>query len=179
MIVDLLPAWLATYIPVFSLLAVGHIVEKHYVSRVTTFTNALALSVFVITHDVGWHVGVYTDIGLIVGLVGLQAYREGERLGNFYYSFSAVLYSSAPVASVIVFPELKMFLSAIFPSPGLWALLVVVGVFTFNALALESDGSLIYKGERPIRVNEFIANAEFRFPNERRWYSIDDWFDIK
>lgn len=179
MIVDLIPTWLAAYIPVFSLLAVGYIVEKHYVSRVTTFANALALTVFVITHNAGWIIGLYTDFGLLLGVVGLQAYRKSEKLAGGYYTISAVLYASVPVASVIVYPELKALLSVFLPSPGLLATAVVVLVFILNALTIESDESLIYEGARPIQVNEFISKAEFRFPNERRWYSVNDWFDIK
>lgn len=179
MIVEMLPVWLSKYIPAISMIAVGYVVEKHYVSRVTTFTNALAVAVSVITHGGSWIVGLYADIGLVVGLLGLQAYRKNRSMSTAYYDFSAAFYSSVVAGAVIIYPELQVLFSYVTASPDLLAISVILVIFILNLFIVIVDESLIYKGARPIQVNEFIANAKFRFPQERRWYSVNNWFDVK
>jgi hypothetical protein len=161
------------------MIAVGYVVEKHYVSRVTTFTNALAVTVSVITHGGSWIIGLYADIGLVVGLLGLQAYRKNRSMSTAYYEFSAVFYSSVVAGAVIIYPELRALFSYVTTYPDLLVIFLILIIFIFNLFMIIADESLIYKGARPIQVNEFIANAEFRFPKERRWYSVNNWFDVK
>lgn len=177
MIVDMLPEWLAMYLPAVSLLVAGKVVEKHYVSRMTTFTNSMALVVFGLTHEVGWIMGLYIDIGVLAGLVGLYAYSKSESLSEDYYYLSGLLYSSAVVGTILLFPFIEGLLALALPSPNLFATGVVCLVALVNAVFLDEDDSLIYRGARPFVVNEFIYYSWIPGRNQKLY--LDEWFDIK
>lgn len=49
MLVDLLPRSVAVLLPEVSLILIGYVVEKHFVSRVTCFTNVMVLNVHFLT----------------------------------------------------------------------------------------------------------------------------------
>jgi len=88
---------------VLALLIVGFAVEKHYVSRVTVFTNTIALNVHFLSLDSAPQVLVwYGDIGLLLGLYGFAAYLLNVKTSILYNLPAYTLYSSLPVALVIL-----------------------------------------------------------------------------
>lgn len=179
MIIDNLPMWLAVYIPAFSLLIAGHVVEKHYVSRISVFTNSMALTVFVLTHDASGVVTLYTDFGIVLGIIGLLAYSSESSLSNPYYIISGSLYGSIPVGTLLLSPQIEWVLAqAGVPDPVPMAMLLVLLMFLLNVVGLAmGDSSAVYRKARPPQVNDFIRNSKFRFPGERRWYRLNQWWD--
>ncbi|WP_435320344.1 hypothetical protein [Haloarchaeobius sp. TZWSO28] len=102
-----LPWWLAVPLLQLMLLVSGILIEKTYVSRITPFTGAMALFVHVIVSGSSdlW-VGLYLDLGIILGLFGLYAYMENipvERPEFKLLSFFA--YGPLTVLLVIVLPH--------------------------------------------------------------------------
>jgi len=74
MLIDVLVRVFGHNLPVFALLVIGFAVEKHYVSRVTMFTNAIALNVHFLSLDAAPRLLVwYGDLGLILGVIGFAA----------------------------------------------------------------------------------------------------------
>ena len=73
------------------LLIVGFLVEKHFVGRVTTFTNTLAINIhFSSISNLASFWIFYANIGLLFGIVAIISYSvsvAGYRLGlpNWYY----------------------------------------------------------------------------------------------
>lgn len=185
MLLDLLPTSIAVLLPELSLLFIGYAVEKHYVSRVTCFTNVLALNVHFLTiGESGFWVGLYADFGLVLGIWGFLHYLAHEKLGEWYYRLSHLGYSSLVVASIILYPHIKWIFSAIvgegsFPATG-----VVLFAVLMNLVLLADEDSLHYRLARPIDVNEFIANSpKIRYylgdGYYSQWRRLGHWFDIK
>lgn len=87
---------------IISLIIVGVVVEKHYVSRITTFTNSVALLDFFFkmenVHGLLW---LYADVGFVMGLIGLFAYIDDYSLPSEYY-YIAFFYNSIIVALIII-----------------------------------------------------------------------------
>jgi hypothetical protein len=103
MIVENLPPELLYGLPQIGLILIGIIVEQHYVSRVTCFTNSLALYVHVGTlTNPGLWLGIYADIGILLGVIGFIAYHYQVSLPNYYYVMALFAYSGLPVALVIL-----------------------------------------------------------------------------
>ena len=147
MLIELLPGWAVQSLPVIGMLFVGYVVERHYVSRVTCFTNALALTVYVLDlPNPSVLLTLYTEFGLAFGLLGMAAYLEGESLGDWFYLPAFMFYASLPVAAVILLPT--PFLPTLFVAG-----LVNVG------LGLIADGAgatVIYRGVLPATVVQFL-----------------------
>ena len=101
-----LPPGIALALPQLTLIFVGILIERHYVSRVTAFTNSMALISHVGSQpDVGFWFGIYADIGLVVGVVGIIAYLTETSLRTEYYVASLFLYSGLPVGTAILLPD--------------------------------------------------------------------------
>ncbi|WP_267643196.1 hypothetical protein [Haloarchaeobius amylolyticus] len=101
-----LPRWLALPLLQLLLVVAGILIEKTYVSRVTPFTGAMALFVHVVASgSTDVFVGLYLDVGLVVGVYGLYAYTQNipvERPEFKLLSFFA--YGPLTVLLVIVLP---------------------------------------------------------------------------
>lgn len=147
MLIELLPGWVLQSLPAIGLLVVGYVVERHYVSRVTCFTNALALNVYVLgVADPSWLLTLYTDIGLIFGIVGMVAYADRATLGDWYYLPAFFLYASLPVGAVVLLPT--PFLPTLFVAG-----LLNIG---FGLWVDEAGGEVIYRGVLPGSVARFL-----------------------
>lgn len=183
MLIDLLPTSLAVLIPELSLLLIGYVVEKHYVSRVTCFTNVLALNVHFLTiGESGFWLGLYADLGLALGALGFLAYLERESLKTWYYELSHIGYSSLVVGSIILYPHIEWIFSAILGSGSLPATGMVVLAVLLNLALLDEASRLHYTLSQPVGVNEFIQTSRIRIPTERGWsdfIELDEWFDMK
>ena len=185
MLIDLLPKSIAVLLPELSLLLIGYVVEKHYVSRVTCFTNVLALNVHFLTiGKSGLWLGLYADFGLILGGWGFLHYMEQESLGKGYYQLSHLGYSSLVVGAIILYPHIEWIFSAILGDGSLPAVGVVVLALSVNLALLDDGDHLHYRLARDIRVNEFIVNSgRIRFDlgdgYVTPWRRLDHWFDVK
>lgn len=147
MLIEHLPGWVVQALPVIGLLVVGYVVERHYVSRVTCFTNSLALTVYVfeISDPTQWVI-FYAEFGLGWGLLGMAAYADRTSLGDWYYLPAFFLYASLPVGAVILLP------TPFLPT------LIVAGLLNF-ALGLawdEMGGTVIYYDALPGSVSRFL-----------------------
>lgn len=72
-----LPRWLGAPLLQLSLLVVGVLLERTYVNRLTTITGSLALfSHVLLAREHALWVGLYLDVGLLLGAYGLYCYVE-------------------------------------------------------------------------------------------------------
>jgi len=110
MLIELLPNWFVANLPVISLLILGVLVERHFVGRMNTFSNSMAVNLtFLRLTPLHWILDWYANIGLIWGIIGALSYLaqrttsdSNHHLRGWYYAVSW-LYSSIVVALVILF----------------------------------------------------------------------------
>ncbi|NHN43266.1 hypothetical protein G9C85_16740 [Halorubellus sp. JP-L1] len=77
LIAENLPQWIGAPLLQLSLLVVGILLERTYVNRLTTLAGALALfSHELLANENALWVGVYLDVGLLLGVYGLYCYVE-------------------------------------------------------------------------------------------------------
>ena len=100
-ITHVLPAWLLQRLGALSLVAVGLLVEKHYVGRITTFANTIAINIHAAYTTSPWWLVWYANIGLIVGMIALASYASRESLPGWFYAIGFI-YSSAVVGLLIL-----------------------------------------------------------------------------
>lgn len=82
MLIDTLIGVFGPDLPAFGLLVIGILVEKHYVSRVTVFTNVLALNIHLLSMNQAPRLLVwFGDLGLVLGLYGIAAYALKAKSG--------------------------------------------------------------------------------------------------
>ncbi|MGQ9566171.1 MAG: hypothetical protein ACUVT5_06470, partial [Candidatus Bathyarchaeales archaeon] len=95
---------------IIALFIVGLVSEKHYVSRLATFSNSIALDIFFIRENfIPWYVFLYLTAGTILGVIGLLAYIDDASLPNKYYDV-CFLYSSIVTAVILILGALASFL---------------------------------------------------------------------
>jgi len=88
---------------VIALLIVGMASERHFVGRLTVFSNSLALDLFFTRNNfTPWYVILYLIIGTFLGIIGLLAYLAKEELSEEYYLVTFVFYSSVTVAIIML-----------------------------------------------------------------------------
>lgn len=185
MLIDLLPTSITVLLPELSLILIGYVVEKHYVSRVTCFTNVMALNVHFLTiGESGFWLGLYADFGLLLGIWGFIHYLDQESLGKGYYELSHILYSSLVIGVIILYPHIKWIFSTIFGDGSLPATSVVILAVLINLALLDDANRLHYTLSRPVSVNEFIINSgsvrfDFGDGYTTPWRRLDYWFDVK
>lgn len=86
------------YLPIVTLLLIGFFAEQHYLSRLTVFSNSVALFSFVFSssnYDVV--VTLYVGAGLIAGVVAFGFYLLDKEMPVEYYEVTFYTYSSATV----------------------------------------------------------------------------------
>lgn len=155
MLIDALVRIFGPNLPAFGLLVVGIAVEKYYVSRVTVFTNVLALNVSFLSLDQAPRFLVwYGDIGLLLGVYGMAAYLLDMKTWRLYNLPAFTMYASLPVAAVV--------LAA--PSDW-WIALLLAGVVNFvGGIVLESEGvAVAHWGPRHGEVSRFIRTKTMEF----------------
>ena len=88
---------------IIALLIVGVISERHFISRLTAFSNSVALVLFFIRRNfTPWYIMVYLVVGAFLGLIGLLAYAANESLSEDYYGITFLLYSSLTAGLVML-----------------------------------------------------------------------------
>lgn len=160
MLIDALVRAFGTNLPIFALLFVGIVVEKYYVSRVTTFTNVLALNMSFLSLETAPRFLVwYGDLGLILGVYGMLAYLVNGETGKLYRAPAFILYASLPVAAVIL------------AAPGnWWVALLLAGIVNFVGgvvLELEFGIDIAHWGPRHGEVSRFIDSARMEYIDAR------------
>lgn len=99
--------WIKNNLDIVALLIVGLVVEVHYVSRISNFTNSIALYLFfsrkeIVSNSLELLITAYVVIGLIMGIIGLISYISKESLPSEYYAINLVLYNSFTVAVIML-----------------------------------------------------------------------------
>ena len=136
-------------VQIFSLLAIGIVVEKHYVSRVTGFTNGIAATVHVITlHTANLYLFIYAGLGFTLGAIGFLFYTLRESTG-WWYNFPAFfLYSSWNVFWIVVLPA------------SMWFWAITIGIIGQLALIWLAEVDPTYFDGDPFPVNEVVREIE-------------------
>lgn len=177
----LLPESVVVLLPAFSLVLIGYAVEKHYVSRITCFTNSLALIIHYLTiGDVGLLLRIHANLGLLLGVIGFSAYLQEKSLPEDYYILSHIGYSSLVVGSIILYPQAHWLLSHLLADPSLPLNLFVALVLLSNLVLLDAADELFYTGARPADVNEFINKYKIRVYDRDGYLTmvpLQRWFE--
>ena len=85
----IVPPKLINLITPLTLMIVGIYVEKHFIGRMTTFANVLALNIFFYSFQTipTWLIW-YLNIGIIFAVFGFTTYVMKESLPQAYYTLS-------------------------------------------------------------------------------------------
>lgn len=156
MLIDALTRLFGGNVPVFALLFIGFSVEKYYVSRVTVFSNTIALNVSFLSIERAPRLLVwYGDLGLLLGIYGMTAYLLNVKTWWGYNAPAFLLYASLPVAAVVL------------ASPGDWWLALITGGlanFILMVVLQEETGiDIMHWGPRHGQVNRFIQKARMKY----------------
>ncbi len=101
LVVDALPWWLAAALAQLAILVFGMALDETYVNRATVFTAALAVYVHtLLASEVGVLVGLYVDVGLVVGAYGVYAYVVDGYVGSWFRILAFLVYS--PLSAFLV-----------------------------------------------------------------------------
>ena len=94
------PVWLDKIGPL-SMLLLGYLVEKKFISRTATFVNVIAINTYLALRNIEniWLV-MYADIGLILGIIAIISYALKESLPEIFYTVNWA-YCSAVVGFII------------------------------------------------------------------------------
>lgn len=154
MLIDTLAAAGPT-LPALAMVFVGIAVEKYYVSRVTVFTNAIALYVSLLgVENIPRLMAWYVDFALVLGAYGMAAYLLNKKTVWGYNAAAFLLYASLPVGAVVIV------------SPEYWLpALLLAGVVNAGAgLWLEEKSvRLAHWGPRPGPVARFVRTTTLEF----------------
>ncbi|MCU4752208.1 hypothetical protein OB919_09455 [Halobacteria archaeon AArc-curdl1] len=107
LIFESLPWWIAAPLLQIGLLVFGMALDETYVNRATVLTGALALYTHsLIAGGVWMPVGLYLDIGLVIGAYGLYAYVVDAYVGNWFRVAAYFVYSPLAIMLVILLPDI-------------------------------------------------------------------------
>jgi len=112
LLIEMLPGWILSNIDVIALLTVGMIAERHFVGRITTFSNAIAINLlFLRLPNLNWALDWYANLGILLGIWGLGSYvlqrtdsAGSHHMPGWYYALSWA-YSSIVVAMIAAAPQ--------------------------------------------------------------------------
>ncbi|MDG7000093.1 MAG: hypothetical protein JRN15_13380 [Nitrososphaerota archaeon] len=106
----IIPKSVTAFIAPVSMIIVGVVAEKHYVGRVTAFTNVIALNVlfyslpspdvflnYVLVSFLQW----YANIGLILGVIAILSYKIHAKQSKLFYAI-CWCYSSIVVGTLFI-----------------------------------------------------------------------------
>lgn len=168
--IQLLPESIAVLIPALSLVLIGHVVERHYVGRITCFSNVMALNVHYLTiGESGLLLRIHANLGLILGLWGLWAYLGRESLPKEYYEVVHLLYSSFVVGTILLYPQVNWIFSLVLADPSIPMTLLVGLVLLINFLILDADDMHYTGGVHPDVIN-FVNQRRIPYPDGRGGY---------
>jgi hypothetical protein len=104
MLLQLAPAWLIANLGAMSLVAVGYLVEKNYVGRISLFSNGIALNINYLPSagSIPWYLGYYLDAGLVLAILGILGYAADTEMHGWFYAISW-LYCSFVAGFLILF----------------------------------------------------------------------------
>ena len=147
-IFDALPWWIATPLLQITLLVTGMALDETYVNRMTVLAGAFALYVHSVAGSGLWMpVGLYMDVGLVVGAYGLYAYVVDGYVGNWFRVLAYFVYSPLSILLVIIFPDV-LFLVA----------LLLAGYVNIQLLAYFHPVEPYYFGPESEELYEEIAD---------------------
>lgn len=166
MLIDVLTGILGHNLPVIALLVVGFAVEKHYVSRVTVFLNAIALNVHFLSLNEAPRLLVwYCDVGLIFGGIGFAAYLLNVKTGILFNLPAYALYSSFPVALVVLSGPSGWVAALVLAS----IVSLVAGYYFEEVVGVQVS----HWGPHPGQVDRFIQTARMTYPDGRVTRKVD------
>lgn len=167
---QLLPESIAVLIPALSLVLIGHVVEEHYVGRITCFSNVMALNVHYLTiGEAGLLLRIHANLGLFLGVYGLWAYVKRESLSKEYYEVVHLLYSSFVVGTILLYPQVNWIFSLVLADPSIPMTFLVVVVLILNFLLLDDD-EIHYTGGVHPDVIKFVNRRSIPYPDGRGGY---------
>jgi len=160
MIIENLPPFLLLSLTEFGLILTGYLVERHYVSRVTVFTNALALNVHLLSlSGVTSGLALFADLALIFGIVMLILYFLQKSAPSWAYDIARFPMSSIIVGTVIWSPL----------DPWLISLLLGILLQISHAWIYSSGpgaSGLTHRGARSGQVSRFVDTAQLEFVDQ-------------
>lgn len=143
-----------------TLLIVGFFIENYYVSRLTVFSNGVALVTFINSAQrLDWFLIVYGAIGLVAGIIGLVYYLRQIELPVEYYEVVFYTFSSAPVGIFIA-------LSILFSPSWIWLPpSFLVGSLINSKILLSLKNKTVPVEELPlaIPVTQWYLNKYYGF----------------
>lgn len=167
----LLPESIAVLIPALSLVLIGHVVERHYVGRITCFSNVMALNVHYLTiGEAGLLLRIHANLGLFLGVYGLWAYVQRKSLSTGYYDIVHLFYSSLVVGTILLYPQINWIFSLVLADPGIPMTILVLLVLLYNIFLGVFSDELHYRGEVNPDVIYFVNEAKIPYPNGRGGY---------
>ncbi|ELZ13987.1 hypothetical protein C479_01011 [Halovivax asiaticus JCM 14624] len=111
-IFDSFPWWIARPILYVLVLGTGMALDETYVNRTTVLAGALALSIHSLTTGGVWApLGLYLDVGLVLGVYGLYAYVVDAYVPGWFRAAAFMLYSPLSIALILLFPDIIFFVS--------------------------------------------------------------------
>ncbi len=106
LIVESLPWWIAAPVLQLGILVFGMALDETYVNRATVLTGAIALYTHTVLAGGVWMpVGLYLDIGVIIGVYGLYTYVVDGYVGTWFRIAAYFVYSPLAIFLVILFPD--------------------------------------------------------------------------
>jgi len=103
MILELAPQWLIANIGAVSLILLGHLAERRFVSRTSIFANGIALNINYLPFSkiLPFYLGLYLDAGLLMALLSIISYARRTSMPEWFYQLG-LLYSSVAVGCLIL-----------------------------------------------------------------------------
>ncbi|MFP8958288.1 hypothetical protein ACLI4Y_16335 [Natrialbaceae archaeon A-CW3] len=106
LIVESLPWWIAAPVLQLGILVFGMALDETYVNRATVLTGAIALYTHTVLAGGVWMpVGLYLDIGVVIGVYGLYTYVVDGYVGAWFRIAAYFVYSPLAIFLVILFPD--------------------------------------------------------------------------
>lgn len=157
MLIENLPPFILLSLTELGLILIGYLVERHYVSRVTVFANALALNVHVLSiPEVGGGLTLFADFALVFGIVMLVYYFRQKSAPSGAYTLARFPMSSLIIGTVIWSPLNPWYINL-----GLGILLQVGHAMLFDTSS--KSGGLTYRGDLSGQISQFIDSAQIEF----------------
>nr|WP_263020371.1 hypothetical protein [Natronobiforma cellulositropha] len=147
---DAFPWWIAAPLLQLGLLVAGMALDETYVNRTTVLAGAFALAVHaMVAGGTGFMVGIYLDVGLVIGAYGLYAYVVDAYVDNWFRVVAYFVYSPLAVFLVILLPDIAMPVA-----------LVVAGYANLQLMAYFAPNEPYYFGpETPEAFEAAVAAA--------------------
>jgi len=103
MILELAPEWAIANIGAASLILLGYLAEKKFVSRISIFANGIALNINYLPFSkiLPFYLGLYLDAGLLLALASVISYASNTTMPKWFYQLGW-LYSSVAAGLLIL-----------------------------------------------------------------------------